>query len=115
MAVKELTPVKGPVNQITAFTPEAATVTSDGFEFIMPKTTEEYVVIVAYNGGSAAGKLTLKAPENGSYAAATSDVELSIANGGFAQARIESARYADNKGKVKLIPATTDIKVAVLY
>jgi hypothetical protein len=115
MAVTVLTPEKGALNKISAFTPIAATAPAEGFEFTMPKTTEEYVVVIAQNSGSGAGKLTLKKPINGSYAAASSDTELSMAAGSLAQIRIESARYADNKGKVKLIPASADIKVAVIY
>ena len=50
MAVKVLTPIKGEVNKITVFAFEAQTSTADGFEFVMPRTTEDYVVIVAHNG-----------------------------------------------------------------
>ena len=49
MAVKELTPVKTPVNVITKFTPEAATTASDGMVFKLPKVTEEYLVVVLQN------------------------------------------------------------------
>lgn len=115
MAVTVLTPEKGELNKLSVFTPKAATAAADGFEFTMPKMTEEYVVIVAQNAGTTEGKLTLKKPVAGSYAASSSDTEFSIPAGGFVQIRIESARFADNKGKVKLVPATTDIKTAVLY
>ena len=115
MAVKEVTPVKGEVNQITKFAFTAATTTSDGFVFKMPKMTEEYVVIVVQNSGSSAAKLTLKKPETGSYAASGSDEELQLAGGEFAQVRIESARFANNDGTVTLTGSTADIKIAVLY
>ena len=115
MAVKVLTPIKGEVNKVTGFAFETQTSTADGFEFVMPRTTEEYVVIVAQNSGNAVANLTLKKPENGSYAAADSDEVFQMVAGGFAQIRIESARYADNAGKVKLVGATADVKVAVLY
>ena len=115
MAIKTLTPAKGEINKISPFSFEAATAVADGYEFVMPNCTEEYIVIVAHNGGNAAANLTLKMPESGSYAAATSDEVYQMKAGEFAQIRIESARYADNKGTVKLVGATADVKVAVLY
>lgn len=115
MAVKEVTPVKGEVNQITKFAFAAPTTASDGFVFKMPKMTEEYVVIVVQNSGNAAAKLTLKKPETGSYAASGSDEELQLGAGEFAQVRIESARFANNDGTVRIVGATADVKIAVLY
>ena len=115
MATKVLTPSKGEVNQITAFTPEVAQSAADGLEFVMPKVTEEYVVVVVHNTGSSAADVTLKKPESGSYAAAGSDESISLEAGAYAQIRIESARFADNKGKVKLGVTSTSVKVAVLY
>lgn len=115
MAVKTLTPVKGELNKVTPFAFETVTATADGFEFQMPDRTEEYVVIVVQNGGTAAANVTLKAPEKGSYAAADADEVYSLAAGAIAQIRIESARYASNVGIVKLVGATADIKAAVIY
>jgi hypothetical protein len=115
MAKKLLTPAKGPVNEVAKFTFVAADAVGDGFEFVMPKITEEYVVIVVQNSGNGEATVTLKKPENGSYAAAGSDTELALAAGEFAQIRIESARYAENTGKVTIVGSDAGIKVAVLY
>lgn len=116
MAVKVLAPVKGEVNKITPFALEAPTTAGDGFEFQIPRAiTEEYLVIVAYNGGNSAANLALKKPENGSYAAASDDEAVMLEAGKYAQIRIESARYADNHGMVRLVGATADVKVAVLH
>ena len=115
MAVKGLTPNKGELNKITTFAFETPTTVSDGFEFQMPDATEEYVVIIVHNAGASAANITLKMPENGSYAASDSDEVLKLEAGTFAQIRIESARFASNTGKVKLVGASADVKVAVLY
>ena len=85
MAEKLLTPVKTPVNEITKFTPEAATSAGDGMVFKLPKVTEEYLVVVLHNtNASTAYNVTLKAPTNGSYAAASSDVKVNLAGGELA-------------------------------
>lgn len=101
-----LTPVKGDFNKITKVEMTAGT----AFEFTMPKSTDEYIVILVQATGS--GTVKVKAPENGSYAAAKSDLELAVASGDIAQIRIESARYASNKGLVKV---EAPGKVAVIY
>lgn len=113
MAVTVLTPVKGDFNAITEYAFTTATTPADGFEFTMPKTTEEYVSIQV--NATAAGDIAVKAPNNGGYAAADADLEHTLAKDEFAVIRIESARYADNKGKVKLVPSDAGITVAVLY
>lgn len=115
MAVFELTPVKGDVNKITKFAFEAATAASDGVVVTLPKVTEEYLVILVQNTGTGAGTIKLKAPTTGSYAATSSDEELSLAAGEFAQIRIESARFANHDGTINLVPSATTVKVAVLY
>lgn len=117
MAVKTLTPVKGNVNEIQDLSWESATTASDGVEFTMPKTTDEYVVLMAYNSSSdTAYDVTVKAPASGSYAAATSDkVKTGLAAGKIAFFRIESARYASNVGKVKAVGSNAAIKFAVIY
>lgn len=115
MSVKTLTPVKGEVNKITPFSFEAATAVADGFEFQIPRVaTEEYLVIMVQNAGNANATIALKAPEKGSYAAASSDESISLPAGAYAQIRIESARYADTTGIVKLVGSSADVKVAVL-
>lgn len=115
MAVKEMTPVKGNVNEITKFSFEAATVANDGLVFKLPKVTEEYLVVIATNTGSAAYDVALKAPEKGFYAAATSDKVLNLSAGEYAVIRIESARYANTDGTVKIVPGNVAVKAAVLY
>lgn len=101
-----LTPVKGDFNKITKVTMTAGT----QFEFTLPKSTDEYVVVIVEATGS--GTVKVKAPVNGSYAAAASDLTLSVASGDVAAIRIESAKYANNKGLVNI---EAPGKVAVLY
>lgn len=116
MAEKLLTPVKTPVNEITKFAPEAATSADDGMVFELPKVTEEYLVVVLQNtNASTAYDVTLKAPTKGSYAAASSDVKVNLAGGELALLRIESARYANTDGTVKIVPGNVAVKASVLY
>ena len=115
MAVAEITPVKGNVNEITKFAFVAATKAADGLTFKLPRCTDEYVIIVVTNTDSAEQTLALKAPTNGSYAAASSDEVVALAAGEYASIRIESARYANTDGTVKLVPSNVAVKAAVLY
>ena len=113
MAKKVLEPVQAGYNAITKVSFEEATSASDGFE-VKFKGTDEYGFILVNNSGSAAKKITLKAPTKKSYAAASSDKELSLEAGASAVIRIESARYANTDGTVVLIPETTDVKVVAV-
>ena len=115
MAEVTMTPVKGNVNEITKFAFEAATTAEDGLVVKLPRITEEYVVIVVTNTDAGAQTVSLKAPINGSYAAASADVTVSLEAGEFAQIRIESARYANNDGTVRLVPSDVAVKAALLY
>lgn len=114
MAKKIMKPIKTPFNEITKVTLEAATAISDGMECKLP-ASDEYVVFIVENTGGSAGTIKVKAPTNGGYAAATSDLSLSLAEGEKAVIRIESARYANNLGQVLLIPSATDIKACIIY
>lgn len=115
MAVKDMTPVKSNVNEITKFAFEAADVATDGLRFKLPKVTEEYLVVIVANTGTSAYDVALKAPTAGSYAAASSDQVLELGAGEHAIIRIESARYANNDGTVVLVPENVAVKAAVLY
>lgn len=113
MAKKTLTPVKAGYNAITKVAYETATNAADGFELKL-KSTDELTFILVTNGGSAAKKITVKAPTKGSYAAASSDLLLSLNANDTAVIRIESAKYANNDGTVVLIPESADVKAVVV-
>jgi|GEM_PF-2473652 len=116
MAVTSLTPTKGAFNTITEFAFTAATTAADGIEFTLPKASDEYVTIIATNtSADTAYDITLKKPTAGSYAAAGADLVHELAAGEFAVIRIESARFANTNGKVKLVPENAAVTVAVLY
>ena len=116
MAVTNLTAKKGNVNKFEVFELTAASVATDGFKFTLPKTTDEYVVVIVENThASSSYDVTIKAPTSGGYAAASADVKAKIAAGKFAQLRIESARYANNDGTVHIVPENVAIKAALLY
>lgn len=114
MDAKVMTPVKGNVNEITPFAFEAAENAEKGMGFKLPSADEALVVLVQ-NTDAGEQTITLKAPTNGSYAAATSDEVLALQAGGFAVIRIESARFANNDGTVVLVPSALTVKAAVLY
>ena len=112
MAKKTMTPVKAGYNAITKVAYETATA-NDGFELKL-KSTDELTVILVTNSDTAAKTITVKAPTKGSYAAASSDLSLSLAAGDTAVIRLESAKYANNDGTVLLIPEATTVKAVVV-
>lgn len=113
MAKKTMTPVKAGYNAITKVAYETAAVANDGFELKL-KSTDELTVILVTNSDTAAKTITVKAPTKGSYAAASSDLSLSLAAGDTAVIRLESAKYANNDGTVLLIPEATTVKAVVV-
>lgn len=115
MAVKTLTPVKGELNKFTEFAFEAATSTTEGCVFTLPRTTDEYIVVLAQNTGSGAATVSVKKPTDGSYYAAASDESHSLDAGEFAILRFESAKWANKDGTITIVPSATTLKVAVLY
>lgn len=113
MAKKVMTPVEAKYNAITKIAFETASSTTDGFELKFNKNDEYAFVVV--DGGTAGGKITVKAPTNGSYAAASSDLELTLSANETAVIRLESARYCNNDGTINLIPSVTTVTaVAVI-
>lgn len=115
MAKKTMTPVKAGYNAITKVAYETAAAANDGFELKLKlKSTDELTVILVTNSDTAAKTITVKAPTKGSYAAASSDLSLSLAAGDTAVIRLESAKYANNDGTVLLIPEATTVKAVVV-
>lgn len=114
MAVTKITPIEGKVNKLTALTFTAATAATDGFELNTKDVGDEKLVVVVYNADSASKKITLKKPTNGGYAAASADEALSMGTGTYAFLRIETARFANYDGTVKLVPESINVKIAVL-
>lgn len=115
MAKKVLTGVKAPYNEATTIAFEAATAAADGFEYTLQGSDEYTFFVVQNTHGSAAKTITVKAPTNGGYAATDTDLVKSVASGAFAVIRVESARFANNDGTIKLIPESTDVKVVAVY
>lgn len=115
MAVKELTGVKAPYNEATSIAFEVATAADDGFKYKL-QGSDEYTLFVVQNAHASAAKtITVKAPTNGGYAATDTDLVKSISAGEFAVIRVESARFANNDGTIKLIPESTDVEVVAIY
>ena len=116
MAVKNMTPVKGNLNKITEFSFEAAAVASDGLSFVLPKMSDEYVIVLLQNTDAAAAhNVSIKAPVNGSYFAADTDETHQLSAGGNAIFRFESARWANRDGSITIVPENAAVKATVLY
>ena len=115
MAVTNMTPVKGVLNKVTKFAFEAASAPADGFEFKLPRMTDEYVIVLVQNSGSGAGTFTVKKPTKGSYFASASDEVHELAAGEFGIFRFESAKWANNDGTINCVPSAATVKAVVLY
>lgn len=115
MAVTNMTPVKGELNKVTKFAFEAATAAADGFQFKLPRMSDEYVIVLVQNSGSGAGTFTVKKPTKGSYFASASDEVHELAAGEFGIFRFESAKWANNDGTINCVPSATTVKAVVLY
>lgn len=115
MAVKVMTPIKGELNKITPVVLEAAEDIATGFEFTLPRMSDEYVIVLVHNTASAAHTFTVKKPTNGSYFASASDEVYEVKAGELAIFRFESAKWANNTGTITCVPANVAVKAAVLY
>ncbi len=114
MANLQINPVKGEINTLIKF--KAVASSTEGMEFKLPRTSDEYVVILAENTDSAnAHTFTVKAPANGSYCAAGSDETVSLTAGETVMFRFESARFANNDGTVVCVADNAKVVVAVIY
>ena len=89
---------------------------TDGITFNTKGLNNDGIVLIAQNTNASAAKtVVIKAPTNGSYAAADADLTLSLPAGGIAVARISTAIYANNDGKVVVSGGSADVKVQAIY
>jgi hypothetical protein len=89
---------------------------TDGITFNTKGLNNDGIVLIAQNtNASAAKNVVIKAPKNGSYAAADADLTLSLPAGGIAVARISTAAYANNDGTVVVSGGSADVKVQAIY
>lgn len=116
MAVATGNCVEVKFNEIKSIGMIAPTAVADGVKFELPMDSKmENIVIIAQNTGSAAQTVVVKSPTDGSYAATDTDLSLSVAAGGIAVARIETAKFL-NKDKTLIVTSNaTTTKVAVAY
>lgn len=114
MAVKEVESQKAEFNEATVIETVAATVAADGFVFILKESDEYTFILIENTSATTSATVNVKAPTNGSYAAADTDISVELAAGKKAIVRFESAKYANTDGTVKIIPSSTDVKVAVV-
>lgn len=89
--------------------------TTDGIEFNLKGVKNDYLLLIAISEeASDAKEVTIKAPTNGSYAAADADLTLSLAAGGMAVARISTAKYLNNDGTLVVTGGSTNIKLQAI-
>ena len=110
MAVKEISKVTAPINGAIAFTAAAATTAADGFEVEFDGKDNQTVIIATNAHATDAKTITVKA---GTGFQAGQDWTQSIAAGAFYAIRLDSGSHKQGD-VVKIIPASTDIKVAVV-
>ena len=116
MSVKAMTPVKGNLNKITPFAYEAATVASDGLSFVLPRMSDEYVIVLLQNTDAAAPhNVSIKAPVTGSYCASDGDEMYNLPAGANAIFRFESAKWANRDSSIQIVPDNAAVKAVVLY
>ena len=88
---------------------------TDGIEFNLKGVKNDYLLLIAISEeASNAKEVTIKAPTNGSYAAADADLTLSLAAGGMAVARISTAKYLNNDGTLVVTGGSTNIKLQAI-
>lgn len=87
---------------------------SDGIIFDCKGISNDKIMFVFQNTHASAAKdVVLKAPTTGGYAAEDTDITVSsLAAGAVGVAWVETAKYADNSGKIKFTGTSADIKVA---
>ena len=86
---------------------------TDGIIFDCSKYSNDKIMFVFQNTHASTAKdVVLKAPTNGGYAAADTDLTVSsLAAGAVGVAWVETARYADATGKIKFTGSSADVKV----
>lgn len=117
MAVTAITPVKmastGALSD--AITLTAATSAADGF--VIPFADKDWKTVLIVQNANADAAKTVTVKKGDSYQA-VADNTLSVAKNTLAVLVIESAPHkftaGDNKGKVQVIPESTDIKIAAV-
>ena len=90
---------------------------TDGIIFDTKGYSNDRILFVFQNTHASTAKdVVLKAPSTGGYAKADADLTVSsLAAGAIGVAWVETARYADNEGKIKFTGSSTDVKVGGVY
>lgn len=86
---------------------------TDGIIFDTKGYSNDKIMFVFQNTHATTAKdVVLKAPATGGYAAADADLTVSsLAAGAVGVAFVETAKYADNSGKIKFTGGSADVKV----
>ena len=100
------------INEVNVGTLTAST--TDGLEYTVNRPDDKTMLVV-YNSGSSAAKLTIKAPKNKCYAGVVADKEVEVAAGKLAVVQVETARYMDAETKkITFGSASADLKGLVV-
>lgn len=115
MAIKNIDFVKLGQNVASTLTLVGATVAADGVAIDFTEQDAKTVILVK-NDGSAVGTFTVK--QGDGIQGVADYVSGSIAAGATASINLESGRFKKlsgvNKGKVLVIPSSTDLKFAAV-
>ncbi len=89
---------------------------TDGIIFDCKGYSNDKLMFVFQNTHATTAKdVVLKAPATGGYAKADTDITVSsLAAGAVGVAWVETARYADNTGKIKFTGGSADVKVGAV-
>jgi len=116
MAIKTITPVKLTIDNASAFTYEAATSATDGFEIPFDYKDHRAVLMITSTEDSAAKTLTIKA---GNGFQAGNDLVVSCAAAATMAVPLDSGRFKNvsgtYKGSIIAIPETVKVKCQLLY
>ncbi len=115
MAVKSVSIVDAPLNELTEFAMSTATAAADGFE-IDCKGADNRLAFLITNGTSTDGTITFKKPEG---IQGVTDLEFAVAGSKSFVVWIDSGfiknAYGADKGKIKIVPSATTITIAPIH
>ena len=103
---------KASINNITPVSLVALNVDESTFDI---SCSDEELTLVAYNSSADTDyDLTVLAPIDGQYAATTDDKKVEIGNGKIGLVNIESSKYVDKKGRLRIKAENAALKIGFL-
>lgn len=89
---------------------------TDGIKFNVKRySNERFYILFKNTEASTAKDIKVLKPTNGGYAAADTDLSVSLAAGGVGGAWVETARYANNDGTIVCAGGSANVKAVIIY